>query len=70
MKGWTWVLGSTKWHYFDLEGKERGKATSLCKRWLLLDLPEADLQDHSHNSKDNCAACRRAVAERQSAEAG
>ena len=49
-QGWTWVLGSRKWHYI-----RNGR--SLCYRW---DVPGDVLEDNLHNSPDNCKTCRRA----------
>ena len=47
-EGWTWLIGTPKWHYFR-EGR------SLCGKWMLLGNPELDQRDFK--SKDNCMAC-------------
>jgi len=49
-EGWTWIIGSRKWHYFR-EGK------SLCGKWGLLTEPHFEAGNDA--SPDNCAACRR-----------
>ena len=49
-EGWTWILGSRKWHYF-----RAGKA--LCGQFLLLS--SAGLQMGGDDSPDNCALCRK-----------
>lgn len=50
-EGWTWIIGSPKWHYVR-------NFRSLCGRWLLLVMPE-DIEQGNDTSKDNCMGCRR-----------
>ena len=59
-QGWTWLHGSRKWHYFIIDGNAQG-GTSLCGAMLGLNIVN-DLEDSNHNSKDNCAECKRRVA--------
>jgi hypothetical protein len=47
-EGWTWLINSTKWHYF----KDR---QSLCGKFLLLG--NIELEQGNDNSPDNCKAC-------------
>lgn len=54
-QGWTFVIGSLKWHYF------RNEKKSLCRKWLILGLDPDRLEDTFHGSKDNCKACRRVL---------
>ena len=49
-EGWTWIFGSTKWHYIV-------NSRSLCQKWLLLGSPE--LVQGLDNSPDNCAECKK-----------
>jgi hypothetical protein len=51
-KGWKWVYGSPKFHYF-IEGQ------SLCRRWLVLS--DRDLELGNNNSPDNCIACKKVI---------
>lgn len=48
-EGWTWLMNSTKWHYF------RG-GRSLCRRYMVLGRPE--FEGDSPNSPDNCRTCQ------------
>jgi len=48
-EGWTWLINSTKWHYF-----RNGK--SLCGKWMTFGNP--DLEQGNNNSPDNCKSCR------------
>lgn len=63
-EGWTWVIGSSKWHYF------AGETTSLCKKWWVPFLNSASLESGNDDSRDNCALCRRTlVAQRRKDDA-
>jgi len=57
-EGWTWLINSRKWHYFV-------GPRSLCRRWALVGNPE--LEKGNDDSPDNCAACKRKLAERKQA---
>jgi len=46
--GWTWLIGTSKWHYI-LDHR------SLCGKWFLLGNPE--LEQGNDNSPDNCKQC-------------
>jgi len=47
-EGWSWLIGSRKWHYI------RNKKT-LCKRYMILGNPK--LEQGNDNSPDNCKEC-------------
>jgi hypothetical protein len=52
-EGWTWVIGSTKWHYF------RDKQ-SLCRKWwLMFASADKEYEQGLDNSPDNCKTCVR-----------
>ena len=57
-EGWTWVVGSPKWHYIR-------DHVSICRKWLLLGDPE--LEQGNDTSADNCKACRKKL-ERENAK--
>jgi hypothetical protein len=48
--GWTFIIGSPKWHYIV-------DHRSLCGRWLMLGSPK--LEQGLNNSPDNCKECRK-----------
>jgi hypothetical protein len=48
-KGWTWVIGSPKWHY--VKNKE-----SLCGKWLMLGNPTLEKGDDI-DLEMKCKAC-------------
>jgi hypothetical protein len=48
-EGWTWIIGSPRWHYM-INGM------SLCGKWLLLGKPKLELGNDT--SLDNCKSCR------------
>ena len=64
-EGWTWIIGSPKWHYIR-------ENMSLCNKWLMPGKPE--LEQGKNDSPDNCKACRRILekenAKRQLTESG
>lgn len=61
-EGWTWVLGSPKWHYF----REK---RSLCRKWMILFNDGSNLEQGSEDSPDNCKAClKKLLAEREKAQ--
>lgn len=47
-EGWTWIIGSPKWHYMR-------DGYSLCRKWFLL--RTGDLEQGNDTSSDNCKAC-------------
>lgn len=47
--GWNWLINSTKWHWFDEDGR------SLCKNFMVLSNESAEIGNDE--SKDNCKAC-------------
>lgn len=49
-EGWTWLIGTQKWHYF------RNKK-SLCNKWGLFKTPTEGLEEGNINSPDNCKIC-------------
>ncbi len=51
-EGWTWLINSTKWHYFR-------NSRSLCGKFALLS--STSLEQGNDNSPDNCAPCKRAL---------
>ncbi len=59
-EGWTWLINSKKWHYFDKDGR------SLCGRWLTFG---REFEQGNDNSPDNCKACRRELKKLQSQQA-
>lgn len=59
-EGWTFVIGSPKWHYI----KDH---RSICGRWLMPGNPT--LEQGNDDSPDNCASCRKKL-EKTKAKAG
>jgi len=53
-QGWWWPMNSRVAHFFPENDPHR----SLCGKWMKLN--DAALEDNSHDSPDNCAACKRA----------
>lgn len=49
-EGWTWLIGTAKWHYL-----RNGK--SLCGKWGVVGKPT--LEQGNNNSPDNCNMCRK-----------
>lgn len=61
-EGWAWLLNSRKYHFFtSTENK------SLCGKFMLFALPSKLGPDDGINSKEDCAACRRALNQRAAA---
>lgn len=60
-EGWTWLVNSTKWHYF-VDGD------ALCGKWMLLARTGGTLQQGNDTSPDNCMACRRKLEKRLAAK--
>jgi hypothetical protein len=50
LEGWTWIIGTPKWHYMR-------KGFSLCGKWMLLGNPT--LEQGKPFSLDNCKACKK-----------
>lgn len=58
MRGWTFPSSSARRAcFFDFGDGRSGK--SLCGKWLLLGADESRVEDRNHDSKDNCAVCKR-----------
>lgn len=55
-EGWTYLINSTKWHYF-VDNR------SLCGRWALWGNDELELG--KDDSPDNCKACMSKLAKRK-----
>jgi len=60
-RGWGWPMNSQKAHYFPA-----GEIISLCGRWMY----SGHLEDDRHESRDNCAACRKKRERRAGAGGG
>jgi hypothetical protein len=52
-EGWTWLIGSPRWHYMR-------ENRSLCGKWACFGKPT--LEQGNDASPDNCAACRKKLA--------
>lgn len=59
-EGWTWLINSTKWHYFV-------NSKSLCGKWMIL--ADGDLVERDLRHTDLCRRCKRSFIARQ-AKAG
>jgi hypothetical protein len=53
-EGWVYIQGATKWHYV---GRPPRSHISLCGKWLYLGSDKPD--PTNHDSRDNCATCRK-----------
>ena len=56
-EGWGACHNTSKWHYFDTEGR------SLCRRFMLFG--QQDLQQGNDDSPDNCKECVRRLEKRK-----
>ena len=59
MSGWTWIIGSPKWHFIQDDGR------SLCGRWWMPGNPE--LEQGNDTSPDNCVTCRKKLEKKRNA---
>lgn len=59
-QGWGWPGNSRKAHYF-----ESGELISLCRGWMF----GGSREDNNHDSPDNCASCKRALAKKKAVDA-
>lgn len=62
VEGWTWTHGARKWHYY----REK---RAICGGVLMWVHPSEGYQLGNDTSKDNCAACKRAIAKATGSQA-
>jgi len=53
-EGWTWIVGTPKWHYIR-------EGMSLCNKWMMFQKPTEGFETGNHDSKDNCKMCARII---------